>query len=75
MEALEKIRAFLARLEDEKNIALPKLVFFSDCSCGIVNYRDRRIIVGKNIESLLKEIDNYQWETNTDNQNTAPAKQ
>ena len=80
MEALEKIRAFLERLKEQRAVDLPKLVFFADGSCSIRDGRDNdRIIRANDIEDLLNQIDNYQWDTNTDNQNTnpntAPAKQ
>lgn len=75
MESLEKIRTFLKRLEEERAVDLPKLVFFADGSCSIRDGRDDdRIIRANDIEDLLNQIDNYQWDTNTNNQNTAPAK-
>lgn len=75
MEELEKIRDFLKRLKNEKNVHLPRLMFFADNSCSVSGFRGKRIISAHDIKSLLKQIDNYQWDTNTNNQNTASAKQ
>lgn len=74
MEALEKIQAFLKRLEEEKRVDLPKLVFFADSSCSIRYVNEERLIRAEDIESLLNQIDNYQWDTKSQDTSTTSDK-
>lgn len=70
MEAFEKIRAFLRRLNEEYGEILNHFELFSDGSCGICDWKGNSYLGGESVKDLIDKIDNYQWDTNT-----APAKQ
>lgn len=73
MEELEKIRGFLTKLKAETGETLMHFEFFGDGSCGICDWKGNSYLEAKTVSGLLHKIENYQWDTNT-NQNTNPAK-
>ncbi len=74
MEELEKIRAFLKKINAREKKDLIKFEYFDDGSCSISHWEGTYYLEADTLQDLLDKIDNYQWDTNTNNQNTAPAK-
>lgn len=67
MEAFEKIRAFLQRLNAKNDKQLIKFEYFDDDSCSICHWDGTVYLETETLQELLNQIDNYQWDTKTAN--------